>query len=86
MEAVSLVIWSFFSTWFDTTTPTPPFFKLNSGNKIYMLILKGQVVERDKAKSPNLMPAVAATIQMSSPLLSIGLIMSVKAAGSTQRN
>lgn len=51
-----------------------------------MLILKGQVVERDKAKSPNLMPAVAATIQMSSPLLSIGLIMSVKAAGSTQRN
>lgn len=48
-----------------------------------MLILKGRVVERDKTKLPNLVPAAAATLQISSPLLSLGLIMSVKAAGST---
>lgn len=55
------------------------FSKLNNRNKIYVLIFKGRVAERGKAKLPNLVPA-AAIIHMSSPLLSVGLIMWVKAA------
>lgn len=42
-----------------------------------------RVVERGKEKSPNLVPRAAAAIQMSSPLLSVGVIKSVKAAGFT---
>lgn len=77
---MALVIWSFFLL--DLIPPF--FFTLNNGNKIYILILKGQVVGKDKGKLPNWVPpAAAATIQMSSPLLSIGLIMSVNASGST---
>jgi len=72
MDAVALVIWSFY--FYLVSFFFPPLFKLSNGNKIYVLILKGQVVERGKAKLPNLVPA-AATIQMSSPLLSIGLVM-----------
>lgn len=74
----------FFPAEFDSPHPEL-FFESRTENKNYIFILKGWILKRDKAKSPNLVPAAAAaTVQMSRTLLSIGLIKSVQAVGFTQ--